>query len=85
MELYCSHSALLQHPECVVHGLWPEVGSYGTSECLAPANSASPQIVYPCYNQEGEQQSDLLSFEVKRKEERKDKHLCCLYGRTILR
>lgn len=33
-----------------VHGLWPEVGQYGTSQCLPPTVSkANPTKVYPCY------------------------------------
>ena len=44
-----------------VHGLWPEVGSYGTSQCVAPSSStASPTKVYSCYDT-GE--SGQLSFE----------------------
>jgi len=40
------------HDECVVHGLWPEVSPYGTSECIAPSSSsADPEVVYSCYNQ----------------------------------
>jgi hypothetical protein len=38
------------HTEPSVHGLWPEVGSYGTSACIAPSGStASPTRVYSCY------------------------------------
>jgi ribonuclease I len=47
----------------VVHGLWPEVGNYGTSECLAPAASAAPTVVYSCYDQVGTSEADCLSFE----------------------
>ena len=58
------NAAPVQHPEPVVHGLWPECNSYGTSECLAPSSSsADPTIVYSCYNQEGESTSSCLSFE----------------------
>ena len=38
------------HTEPSVHGLWPEVGSYGTSACIAPSvSTASPTRVYSCY------------------------------------
>ena len=38
------------HKEPSVHGLWPEVGTYGTSSCIAPSQStADPTRVYSCY------------------------------------
>ena len=38
------------HPFVAVHGLWPEVGAYGSSQCAAPTESTSiPTKVYPCY------------------------------------
>merc|ERR1719198_1072415 len=43
-----------------VHGLWPETGSYGTSQCIAPQDSANPTKVYDCYDNDG---GDLVSFE----------------------
>lgn len=53
-----------QHDSPVVHGLWPEVPSYGTSMCIAPSSSsADPEVVYPCYDQRNETVSDQLSFE----------------------
>jgi hypothetical protein len=43
------------------HGLWPETGSYGTSQCIAPSGStADPTKVYSCYENDG---SGLVSFE----------------------
>ena len=56
-------SGTYSHPSPVVHGLWPETGSYGTSECLAPKNAATPTTLYSCYDQEGESSSSCLSFE----------------------
>jgi len=48
----------------VVHGLWPEIGRYGTSRCEAPSsNRADPTTVYSCFQQEGESTEQLLSFE----------------------
>lgn len=52
-----------EHPEPVVHGLWPEVSPYGTSSCIAPGDASDPQEVYSCYDQRGETQSQCLSFE----------------------
>jgi hypothetical protein len=56
-------SGTYNHPDPEVHGLWPETGSYGTSECIAPGSTADPTVVYSCYNQAGETQESLLSFE----------------------
>lgn len=52
-----------EHPEPVVHGLWPEVGNYGSSQCLEPADFSDPSVVYTCYDQRGETESQCLSFE----------------------
>lgn len=46
-----------------VHGLWPETGSYGTSLCVAPNITASPIVLYSCYNQPGRTFDSCLSFE----------------------
>ena len=36
------------HPS--VHGLWPQVGEYGSSACIPPrVSAASPTRLYPCY------------------------------------
>lgn len=51
------------HEQAYVHGLWPQVGSYGTSQCLAPKNHTGPNHVYSCYAQEGTSTKDLLGFE----------------------
>merc|ERR1711879_329458 len=37
------------HNKPTVHGLWPETGDYGTSECIAPKNLAAPTKIYDCY------------------------------------
>jgi len=34
-----------------VHGLWPEVGSYGTSRCIKPRNTSNPTQIYSCYKE----------------------------------
>ena len=52
------------HTSPVVHGLWPETGSYGTSLCVPPSDSAAdPEVVYSCYDQPGETAEQDLSFE----------------------
>lgn len=43
------------------HGLWPQTGHYGTSQCVAPSGStADPSQVYSCYENDGD---GLISFE----------------------
>ena len=41
------------HSAPCVHGLWPETGSFGSSECLAPRDSASPDSLASCYDDLG--------------------------------
>lgn len=53
-----------------VHGLWPETGSFGTSQCVPPASTADPTKVYSCYKNDG---TDLLGFE----EHEWEKHGVC--------
>ena len=53
-----------KHSGCATHGLWPEVGSYGSSKCVKPTGARSdPSTVYSCYKQSGDTSSDLLTFE----------------------
>eukprot|EP00966_Prymnesium_polylepis_P170524 3941982-Prymnesium_polylepis.1 len=42
-----------QHPQPEVHGLWPEVGGYGSSACVAPADKTSPTELFSCYKGDG--------------------------------
>lgn len=43
-------SGAYEHDTPVLHGLWPEVGSFGSSPCKAPRkSSAQPEQLYPCY------------------------------------
>ena len=50
------------HSNPLVHGLWPETGQYGTSQCIRPSEStADPTITYPCYAQPDE--PDPVGFE----------------------
>lgn len=50
-----------RHP--VVHGLWPQIYPFGDSMCIAPKDATPPQVVYKCYQQEGEPKSKNLWFE----------------------
>lgn len=52
-----------RHGEPVVHGLWPQVGRFGNSECLSPKDAAAPHMVYQCYDQKGESFGRNLGFE----------------------
>jgi len=55
---------LYGHPTPSVHGLWPSVGSYGTSACIRPTRtSADPARLYPCYAVRGGEASQELWFE----------------------
>jgi len=56
-------SGYYQHPAPAVHGLWPETGSYGTSKCVPPKNSANPTSIYSCYKDESGGESHQLDFE----------------------
>ena len=40
-----------KHDFVAVHGLWPETGKYGSSQCIKPSSSSSdPSRVYECFN-----------------------------------
>lgn len=56
-------SGAYRHSKPEVHGLWPESGRYGTSQCSAPQNSKPPTKVFDCYDQEGNSRSNNLRFE----------------------
>lgn len=50
------------HRNASVHGLWPQVPPYGSSQCLGPSRSRSrPSVLYPCYSSVHTQTQ--LSFE----------------------
>jgi hypothetical protein len=52
------------HPTPSVHGLWPEVAPYGTSECAKPSlSTADPRRVVQCYGATGEGTSHIVEFE----------------------
>jgi len=38
-----------KHKGASVHGLWPETGSYGTSQCIAPTDGADATTLPSCY------------------------------------
>ena len=57
-------SGAYEHPAPSVHGLWPEVGSYGTSQCIAPSGSkADPTSVVDCYSATDDDSAAIISFE----------------------
>lgn len=38
------------HKAASVHGLWPETGEYGTSQCIQPQDSSDATSIPDCYN-----------------------------------
>lgn len=53
-----------EHDVPCVHGLWPETGGYGTSDCVEPDSASDPTKVYSCYEDSADDNSDVISFEV---------------------
>jgi hypothetical protein len=51
------------HSEPVVHGLWPETGSRGTSQCQVPRSKEGPSQILSCYRQGGYSEHELLRFQ----------------------
>ena len=53
-----------QHDQPVVHGLWPQVGKYGSSSCTAPSSSAAkPTALATCYAPTAPSTEAALTFE----------------------
>lgn len=53
-----------KHREPHVHGLWPETGKYGGSECVRPSESLeAPHIIRSCYQDRDESPAQLLNFQ----------------------
>ena len=52
-----------QHNEPVVHGLWPQVGKYGNSACVAPRDRAAPTSLAGCFRQAETDDEASLAFE----------------------
>lgn len=53
-----------EHAAPSLHGLWPQVGKYGSSQCLRPTKSAAaPKELYPCYQSSDTPYQRQLSFE----------------------
>merc|ERR1712232_1015634 len=50
------------HGDTMVHGLWPQVGNYGSSKCIPPQTSTVERHYYQCYSSAGSN-SDQLWFE----------------------
>ena len=66
------------HDDVAVHGLWPETGSYGTSQCIQPSGSPDdPSTVYSCYDDES--RGDAITFETHEW----DKHGKCAGVRDV--
>ena len=56
------------HDAPAVHGLWPEVDQYGSSQCIRPSSDAPPKRLYSCYATEASagQQVAFESYEWKK-------------------
>ena len=53
------------HRKPCVHGIWPQIGHFGSSKCVAPSrSSASPSKVYPCYDTARDDDSEEMAFEL---------------------
>jgi hypothetical protein len=53
-----------QHDQPAVHGLWPEVDQYGSSQCIRPRSSeAPPKRLYSCYVDGGASSGQQIAFE----------------------
>jgi len=52
-----------QHDQPVVHGLWPQVDSYGSSSCTAPLSVAKPAALAACYAPTAPSAEAALGFE----------------------
>lgn len=52
------------HTRPVVHGLWPETGAYGDSQCLRPSIDAGPpEVAAPCYLEASRSEQEALRFQ----------------------
>lgn len=43
-----------KHKTPSVHGLWPETGKYGSSQCLPPKSTSDPANIHYCYDDDGD-------------------------------
>ena len=46
-----------------VHGLWPQNGFFGTSQCIAPVNPANPKKVFNCFAGAFPSKNRIIGFE----------------------
>mmetsp|Transcript_9644 Transcript_9644/g.28777 ORF Transcript_9644/g.28777 Transcript_9644/m.28777 type:complete len:171 (+) Transcript_9644:708-1220(+) len=46
-----------------VHGLWPQVDKYGTSQCIKPKDESDPNKIYKCYIEDDHDTKHELQFE----------------------
>lgn len=52
------------HVKPTLHGLWPQTGRYGSSQCLRPTrSSAKPSLLFECYLSLDTPRQKQLSFE----------------------
>jgi len=56
-------SGYYKHPAPEVHGLWPEVGGYGSSACVTPADKTAPAVIFPCYKGPRGSEAHQLEFQ----------------------
>eukprot|EP00532_Pseudo-nitzschia_australis_P004103 CAMPEP_0168181818 /NCGR_PEP_ID=MMETSP0139_2-20121125/11482_1 /TAXON_ID=44445 /ORGANISM="Pseudo-nitzschia australis, Strain 10249 10 AB" /LENGTH=183 /DNA_ID=CAMNT_0008102545 /DNA_START=530 /DNA_END=1081 /DNA_ORIENTATION=- len=42
------------HKKPSVHGLWPQTGHYGSSQCLSPKSTSDPALIHYCYVDDGD-------------------------------
>ena len=64
LETGLSSQGHYRHPKPAVHGLWPQVGRFGSSACVRPSGStAPPEQLAPCYNDSSSGASHQLNFE----------------------
>eukprot|EP00927_Polykrikos_kofoidii_P066503 TRINITY_DN62092_c0_g1_i1.p1 TRINITY_DN62092_c0_g1~~TRINITY_DN62092_c0_g1_i1.p1 ORF type:complete len:378 (-),score=33.08 TRINITY_DN62092_c0_g1_i1:397-1530(-) len=47
----------------VVHGLWPENGHFGDSQCLEASDAQPPSKLFTCYDQKERSHSKQISFQ----------------------
>ena len=56
-------SGTYEHDAPSVHGLWPQVDNYGSSQCLRPQSEAPPKRLYSCYAGGGGADGQQIAFE----------------------
>jgi len=57
-------SGYYHHDRPTLHGLWPQVGRYGNSQCRKPDDFRDPQRIFPCYNNSDDTPKHMRQFEI---------------------